>query len=228
MRNIGIIAWKEFRQYFGSPIAYFLAVVIFLFLGIVFALDLVQTMSNTYSAQVLEGTVVLGPLLTLVLFATPAITMKLLAEESGQGTLELLLTAPVRDSELVIGKWCGAALFAAVILALTWIYPIFLQAITKPNGIDQGPLVSSYIVLFLLVGALLAVGVGDLVPVFERDGGLLRLAGRQPRACGFRAWPPAPSATWAAWAARRCGARSCNTWISPPTSTTPRTPAAWI
>jgi ABC-2 type transport system permease protein len=160
MRNIGIIAWKEFRQYFGSPIAYFLAVVIFLFLGIVFALDLVQTLSNTYSAQVLEGTVVLGPLLTLLLFATPAITMKLLAEERGQGTLELLLTAPVRDSELVIGKWCGAALFAMVILGLTWVYPIFLQAITKPNGIDQGPLVSSYIILFLLVGALLAVGVG--------------------------------------------------------------------
>ena len=160
MRNIGIIAWKELRQYFGSPIAYFLAIVIFLFLGIVFALNLVQTMSNTYSAQVLEGTSVLGPLLTLLLFATPAITMRLLAEENGQGTLELLLTAPVRDVELVVGKWLGAILFASVILALTWVYPIFLQSITKPNGIDQGPLVSSYVVLFLLVGALLAVGVG--------------------------------------------------------------------
>jgi ABC-2 type transport system permease protein len=160
MRNIGIIAWKEFRQYFGSPIAYFLGVVIFLFLGVIFALDLVQTLSNTYSAQELQGTVVLGPLLTLLLFATPAITMRLLAEENGAGTLELLLTAPVRDAELVIGKWCGAALFSIVILALTWVYPIFLQAITKPNGIDQGPLVSAYIILFLLVGALLAVGVG--------------------------------------------------------------------
>ncbi|MBN1440687.1 MAG: ABC transporter permease subunit [Anaerolineales bacterium] len=159
MRNIWIIAWKEFRQYFGSPIAYFLAVVIFLFLGIVFSLDLVQTLNNTYSAQELAGTTVLGPLLTLLLFATPAITMKLLAEENGAGTLELLLTAPVRDSELVVGKWVGAAMFASVILALTWVYPIFLQAITKPNGIDQGPLVSSYIVLFLLVGALLAIGV---------------------------------------------------------------------
>src|SRR4030042_813943 len=116
MRNIGVSAWEEFRQYFGSPIAYFLAIVIFLFLGIVFALDLVQTMSNTYSAQVLEGTIVLGPLLTLVLFATPAITMRLLAEENGAGTLELLLTAPVRDAELVIGKWLGAGMFAGGLL----------------------------------------------------------------------------------------------------------------
>ena len=119
-----------------------------------------DTVNNTYSAQVMEGTAVLGALLTLLLFSTPAITMRLLAEENGQGTLELLLTAPVRDSELVVGKWTGALLFSAVVLALTWVYPIFLQAITKPDGIDQGPLVSSYIILFLLVGSLLAIGVG--------------------------------------------------------------------
>jgi ABC-2 type transport system permease protein len=160
MRNIWIIAWKEFKQYFNSPIAYVLLAVMFLFLGIVFAVNLVQTVNNTYSAQVMEGTAVLGALLTLLLFSTPAITMRLLAEENGQGTLELLLTAPVRDSELVVGKWTGALLFSAVVLALTWVYPIFLQAITKPDGIDQGPLVSSYIILFLLVGSLLAIGVG--------------------------------------------------------------------
>jgi ABC-2 type transport system permease protein len=160
MRNIWIIAWKEFKQYFGSPIPYVLSAVIFLFLGIVFTVNLVQSASSTYAATAMEGTVVLGALLTLLLFSTPAITMRLLAEENGQGTLELLLTAPVRDSELVIGKWLGAAIFSAIILAMTWVYPIFLQAITKPNGIDPGPLVSAYIVLFLLVGALLAIGVG--------------------------------------------------------------------
>jgi ABC-2 type transport system permease protein len=160
MRNIWIIAWKEFKQYFSSPIAYALGGVIFLFLGIVFTVNLVQILNNTYSAQVMEGTAVLGALLTLLLFSTPAVTMRLLAEENGTGTLELLLTAPVRDSELVVGKWLGALLFTTVVLALTWVYPIFLQAITKPSGIDQGPLVSSYIVLFLLVGALLAIGVG--------------------------------------------------------------------
>jgi ABC-2 type transport system permease protein len=162
MRNIWIIAWKEFRQYFVSPIAYALATVTFLFLGVVFSLNLVQVVnsSSSYgSSSALEGTAVMGPLLTLLLFATPAITMRLLAEENGQGTLELLLTAPVSDSELVVGKWVGSFLFSSVILALTWIYPIFLQAITKPNGIDQGTLVSAYVVFFLLVGALLAIGV---------------------------------------------------------------------
>jgi ABC-2 type transport system permease protein len=162
MRNIWIIAWKEFRQYFVSPIAYALATVTFLFLGVVFSLQLVQAVSNTSSygsATALEGTVVMGPMLTLLLFATPAITMRLLAEENGQGTLELLLTAPVSDAELVIGKWVGALLFSSVILALTWVYPIFLQIFTKPNGIDQGPLVSAYVIFFLLVAALLAIGV---------------------------------------------------------------------
>jgi ABC-2 type transport system permease protein len=160
MRNIGILAWKEFKRYFSSPIAYVLAAVLFLFLGVVFSANLSQTVSNTYSAQTMEGTAVLGAMLTMLLFSTPAVTMGLLAEENGQGTLELLLTAPVRDSELIVGKWLGSLLFSTVILALTWVYPIFLQAVTKPNGIDQGPLVSSYIVLFLLVGALLAIGVG--------------------------------------------------------------------
>jgi ABC-2 type transport system permease protein len=160
MRNIWIIAWKEFKRYFSSPIAYALAAVLFMFLGVVFSANLAQTVSNTYSAQIMEGTAVLGAMLTILLFATPAVTMGLLAEENSQGTLELLLTAPVSDSELVIGKWLGSLLFSTIILALTWVYPIFLQAFTKPNGIDQGPLVSSYIILFLLEGALLAIGVG--------------------------------------------------------------------
>ncbi len=107
----------------------------------------------------MPGAVMLGPLLTILLFATPAITMRLIAEENSLGTIELMLTAPVRDSELVIGKWLGGTLFGSVLLGLTWIYPVFLQVITKPNGIDQGPLVSSYLVLLLLMASLVAIGV---------------------------------------------------------------------
>jgi ABC-2 type transport system permease protein len=158
MRNIWTIAWKELKQYFGSPIAYAMATVIFLFLGIIFANDLLSATSGSTS-QALPGQVMLGSLLTILLFASPAITMRLLAGENRYGTLELLLTAPVRDIELIIGKWVGATLFTSIIIGITWIYPIFLQSITKPNGVDQGPLVSSYIVLMLLVGALVAIGI---------------------------------------------------------------------
>jgi ABC-2 type transport system permease protein len=159
MRNIWTIAWKELKQYFGSPIAYAMAFVIFLFLGIIFANQLLSATSSGSYSQGLPGQVMLSSLLTILLFASPAITMRLLAGENRYGTLELLLTAPVRDIELVVGKWVGATLFSSIIVGITWIYPIFLQAITKPNGVDQGPLVSSYLVLELLVGALIAIGI---------------------------------------------------------------------
>jgi ABC-2 type transport system permease protein len=159
MRNVWTIAWKEFKLYFSTPIFYVIATMVFLFLGIIFSMDLIQTISSSSTTQTLDGQVMLGPLLTILLFATPAITMRLLAEENSLGTIELMLTAPVRDAELIIGKWLGATLFVSVLIGLTWIYPIFLHAITKPNGIDQGPLVSSYLVLLLLVGALVSIGV---------------------------------------------------------------------
>jgi ABC-2 type transport system permease protein len=122
-------------------------------------MDLVQTIGSGSATQSLPGPTMLGPLLTILLFATPAITMRLLAEENSLGTIELMLTAPVRDAELIIGKWLGATMFVSVLIGLTWIYPIFLHAITKPSGIDQGPLVSSYLVLLLLASALVSVGV---------------------------------------------------------------------
>jgi ABC-2 type transport system permease protein len=158
MRNIWTIAWREFKQYFGSPVFFTLAGMIFLFLGAIFALQIYQVLQSS-SAQALDGQIMLGPLLTLFLFTMPALTMRLLSEESRQGTLEILLTAPVRDIELVVGKFLGAFMFATTLLAATWIYPLFLQAITKPNGIDQGPLVSSYVIFLLLTGALIGIGL---------------------------------------------------------------------
>jgi ABC-2 type transport system permease protein len=161
MRNIWTIAWKEFKLYFSTPIFYLIATLVFLFLGVIFSSQLLSVISSgsSSSTQAMEGQVMLGPLLTILLFATPAVTMRLVAEENSLGTIELMLTAPVRDAELIIGKWLGATMFVSVLIGLTWIYPIFLQAITKPGGIDQGPLVSSYLVLLLLVGALVAIDI---------------------------------------------------------------------
>jgi ABC-2 type transport system permease protein len=74
------------------------------------------------------------------------------------GTLEILLTAPVRDWELVIGKWLGSVLFLATLLAITWIYPIALNNMVDP-GIDQGPLVTGMLGLLLMAASLIAIGV---------------------------------------------------------------------
>ena len=155
MRNIWIIATHEFRQYFISPVAYAVAAMIFLVLGVIFYSNLGASILNQYAP---DGQAVLAPLATLLLFGVPAITMRLIADESRSGTIELLLTAPVRDAELVVGKWLGGMSFSLVILAGTWIFPIILNAITSP-GIDQGPLVSSYLGMLLMIMAMVAIGV---------------------------------------------------------------------
>jgi ABC-2 type transport system permease protein len=84
--------------------------------------------------------------------------MRLLAEEQKMGTLELLLTAPVRDWELVVGKWLGGVFFMLTLLLATWIYPIFLNMLVKP-GIDQGLMAASYLGLTLMSMAIIAIGV---------------------------------------------------------------------
>jgi ABC-2 type transport system permease protein len=100
----------------------------------------------------------MGPLVTILLFVTPGLTMRLLADEQRMGTLELLLTSPIRDWELIAGKWLGSFGFVVALLAVTWVYPLILHQMTDP-GIDQGVLLSAYLGLVLLAGAMLALGV---------------------------------------------------------------------
>jgi ABC-2 type transport system permease protein len=155
MRNIWTIAKREYKLYFNSPIAYIVAFIILLILGIIFYANLQAGMIQGYAPGV---EMILGPLLTLFLFGTPAITMRLLAEEQRMGTIELLLTAPVRDYELVVGKWLGGWLFLLTIIAVTMIFPFVLNTLVDP-GIDQGPLMTGYLGLLLLSAALVAIGV---------------------------------------------------------------------
>jgi len=155
MRNVWTIARREFKLYFASPAAYLIAFMTLLVLGIIFYANVVASMLQQFAPSI---QVILGPLVTIFLFAIPAITMRLLAEEQRLGTMELLLTAPVRDWELVVGKWLGGFLFILVIIAITWFYPILLNQLVDP-GIDQGPLLTGYLGMVLFVGALVAVGV---------------------------------------------------------------------
>jgi ABC-2 type transport system permease protein len=155
MRNIWTIAIREYKHFFISPIAYVVALAILLLLGILFYGSLVYSMTYQYPPSI---QVVLSPLVTILLFTTPAITMRTLAEEQKNGTLEILLTAPVRDWEVVAGKWLGGVLFLLTILLITWFYPIVLNQVVEP-GIDQGLMVSGYLGIFLLGSAFLAVGV---------------------------------------------------------------------
>jgi ABC-2 type transport system permease protein len=160
-KNVRTIAFRELKLYFISPVAYVVAVLVLGWVGFYFVFGVVRAiLASVYYASPAPGVddIVLGPMVFIVLFAVPAVTMRLLADEQRTGTLELLLTAPVRDWELVVGKWLGGVLFMLSILAITLIYPFVLNRLVE-NGIDQGPLVTGYLGLILLIASLVSIGV---------------------------------------------------------------------
>jgi ABC-2 type transport system permease protein len=156
MRNIWIIARRELKLYFISPIAYIVMLVTLLVLGLIFYVNILASYMQSYTPPTIQ--VVIGPMVTIFLFSVPALTMRTIAEETRSGTLELVMTSPVRDWELIIGKWLGAQLFYAILLATTWVFALELNLIVTP-GIDQGLLISNYLGLFLLTGFFISMGV---------------------------------------------------------------------
>ena len=162
MRNIWTIAKREYEHYFVSPIAYVVAFTILLVLGCIFWAVLSYAMpspGNFNMGSVPELSPITGSFAFLLVLSTPALTMRLIADENRMGTMELLLTAPLRDSELVIGKWLGALLFILTIVGITLVYPIILNSMIT-NGIDQGAMIAAYLGLILVAAAFLAIGVG--------------------------------------------------------------------
>jgi ABC-2 type transport system permease protein len=159
MRNIWTIARREFKLYFDSPLAYAVALIIFLVDGIIFALTLNSLANQSFGGPIPapNADVILHPMIFFFIFLAPVLTMRLISDELRMGTIELLLTAPVRDYELVIGKWLGAFLFTLVIIAVSLIYPFIFNIYSQP-GIDQPLMLSAYLGMILAVATFLAVG----------------------------------------------------------------------
>lgn len=149
MANTWAIAQRELKAYFGSPIAYVVTALFLVIAGFFFWLSLVNTREATLRY-------VLNTLGVVFLFLSPALSMRLLAEEQRTGTIELLLTNPVRDAELVLGKYLASLLMLLAMLAPTLYYPFLLSLYGRP---DQGPILSGYLGIFLLGAAFLAVGL---------------------------------------------------------------------
>src|SRR5215510_14237644 len=131
MRNIWIIAKREYDHYFISPIAYVVAFAILLAIGVIFALNFFAFTQNAFQnpGGTPDISPVTGVFVFLLVLSAPALTMRLISDEARMGTLELLLTAPLKDSELVIGKWLGGMLYILSLAAVTLIYPIILNGI---------------------------------------------------------------------------------------------------
>lgn len=149
MRNTLAIAKRELQAYFLSPIAY-VTITIFLFLmGYLFERVLYFSREATLSYLFFN-------MVTVLMLLSPLITMRLLAEENKSGTLELLLTSPVRDWEVVLGKYLAAVAVLATALLLTTLYAAILAALGSP---EWGPVITGYLGMFLFGSALLAIGL---------------------------------------------------------------------
>lgn len=150
--NVGAIAHRELRAYLVSWMGWIVA-----------ALIVVPVTVLGYVGPVLVSqTPTLGGVFNWVpvwmLFAMPLFTMRLLAEERSSGTLEITLTAPIRDWELVLGKWLGVLLFYLGSIAFTAVY-LLLLVHDAAGQLDYGPIAAGYVGLVLVGMAFAAVGV---------------------------------------------------------------------
>ncbi len=166
LTKVGTLARRELSSYFISPVGYVIA-----------ALMVPIVSLFAFLPAVLSGTPVAmdrvyGGLAYLLAFMAPFFTMRLLAEESRSGTLEILLTSPLRDWEVVLGKWLGALLFFIAITAFLFLFAgvimyyepthqvISIAGISLSVGnLDLGPTLTGYLGVLLEAGALLALGL---------------------------------------------------------------------
>lgn len=155
---------REFSAYFLSPVAYVTLAVFLLVTGHLFFLTMTALTESgprgvEYPMQALLGD---EKFWLVFLFIPPLLTMRLLAEERGTGTLETLLTAPIRDWQVVAGKYIGAVLFYLVLWVPTLVYVPVLTSFdwqTRTFGIDPNPVLTSYLGVVLAGAMFLAVGL---------------------------------------------------------------------
>jgi ABC-2 type transport system permease protein len=170
MRNVLAIASKELKSYFSSPIGWVLMGVWSLLYGYFFVAIMQffvrQSMQmNQFGAQGPQAMNVnqqlIRPLVAqnlpiLVLFLLPAVTMRTYSEEKRSGTIELLLTSPLTDLEIILGKFFGAMALYSALLGVTLIHVGILFAYGRP---EWKPIVTVYLGLLLLGGCFVSVGL---------------------------------------------------------------------
>jgi ABC-2 type transport system permease protein len=162
------IVKKEMRLYFTSPVAWVIITIFLVIAGYFFynifafyTLASMQSAMNPQMARDLNVTdSVLRPLFSnvsvILLLLMPLITMRLFAEERRSGTIELLLTYPVRDGAVLVGKYLAALAVYVIMLALTLLYPAIVFYFVR---LEWGPLLTGYLGLLLMGATFLAVGI---------------------------------------------------------------------
>ncbi len=147
--HIAVFCKKELKSFFDSPVAYIVITIFLLISGWFFFNDLFlvnqASMRNLFS---------IVPF--IFMFFVPAITMRQISEEKRSGTIEILVTLPVKDYEIILGKFLAGLLLICVALALTWVYALVLSGL---GNLDFGSVVAGYIGLVFLGGAYLSIGM---------------------------------------------------------------------
>ena len=167
VRNVLAIAGKELRAYFASPMAYIIIGLFALLFGVFFNAFLNAFLEESQRAAMMGGggnvnvneRMIRGVLLNaaiLILFVMPIITMRTYAEEKRSGTIELLLTSPITDFEIILGKFFGAMSLFAAMLLVTVVDILILFWLGNP---EWKPVITGYVGLLLMGGCFVAVGL---------------------------------------------------------------------
>jgi ABC-2 type transport system permease protein len=175
LNNVLAIAHKELKAYFASPIAYIVIGFFVLLFGYFYWVMLLYFNQQSMRMMGLEGGAsqnvneqMIRPLFlnasVILLFSLPMITMRTYAEEKRSGTIELLLTAPLTDFQIIMGKFLGALGLYAAALAVTLVHLGVLYAFGKPEWV---PIATSYLGLLLMGGCFISVGL--LISSFTRN-----------------------------------------------------------
>jgi ABC-2 type transport system permease protein len=161
LSNVLTIAGKELKVYFVSPLFYVVTALFILAYGFFFAV-------NTINSQQASLRTTFNIIVFVMVLLAPLVTMRLVAQEKQQGTIELLLTTPLRDVELVMGKYLAALVMLTTLLATTLVslLILLLTAVDKQQvlflqlgQLDWGPILVGYLGNVLVLGGFMAVGL---------------------------------------------------------------------
>lgn len=148
--KIWVVAKRELKSYFTTPVAYVFLVVFLLLSGF-----LTQFLGQFFETRQADLTSFFRWHTWMYLFLVPSIAMRLWSEERRTGTIELLMTLPITEAQAVVGKFLAAWMFAGFALALT--FPIWIT-VAYLGSPDHGPIVTGYLGSFLMAGGFLALG----------------------------------------------------------------------
>ncbi len=158
MRNVPALLRREMNAYFASVLGYVVLVFFLLVMGVTFAV--IVNYLTRGPTQMTAMRIMFSMFWLPSLVVVPMITMRLLAEEKRAGTIEMLMTAPVTEFEVVLAKWMGAVVLYSVMWGLTGAYVLILRKFTGgTTSLDFGPILSGYLGVLLIGQFLIAIGV---------------------------------------------------------------------